>query len=543
MKKYAALLVLLSFESLVFSQGIEDAWVYFEDKPSASVYISNPLSMLTQRALDRRTNQSISLDTKDVPLESSYVSAVAISSGIIIKARSKWLNAVHVQGTKEHIDLLLNATGVSSIDYGNKALNKSMYKDSKKRRKFFEVKEVESLGYGATSNQIRMLQGDFLHDLGFTGEGYQIAVIDAGFKGVESFSVFSRLRDSNLNNGEILGGYNFVSRNPNFYADTGNTHGLSVLSTIGAYSDTEFIGSAPDAHFYLFITEDAANETPLEESLWVEAAERADSLGVDIINTSLGYTIFDDSSYDYTYSDMDGATTFISRGAEIACSRGMVLVTSAGNEGNSSWKQISAPADAFSVLTVGAVNATEEIAGFSSFGPSSDNRVKPEVLAQGKNVYVINSSGNVALSNGTSFSSPIMAGIVACLWQSFPLKTASEIRQLIIESSDLYNSPTDQRGYGIPDFESIYGSLLVENVGMVSIQVFPNPVDSILTVQIPTIKEDVEIQLYDVSGKLVFINKLFRTDSEINVESLDTGIYFMNILYGAQLKTIKLVKK
>lgn len=543
MRKIIIFVTFFMIQSLVFSQEQEDAWVYFKDKPSSETYFLNPLTMLTQRALDRRTNQSIALDIKDVPLETSYVSAVANSSGITVKARSKWLNALHVQGTKENIDLLLNLSEVDVIDFRNKTSNKSVSIIAEKRTKFSEVKEVESLAYGMASNQITMLHGDFLHNLGFTGQGYQIAVIDAGFKGVDTFDAFSKLRDANLNNGEILGGYNFVGRSTNYYADTGSTHGLSVLSTIGAYIDAEFIGTAPDAHFYLFISEDNESETPLEESLWVEAAERADSLGVDIINTSLGYTTFDDSSDDYSYADMDGKTTFIARGAEIAASRGMVLVTSAGNEGNVTWKYISSPADAISSLTVGAVNATEDIAYFSSFGPSADNRIKPEVLAQGQNVYVVNEYGNIATSNGTSFSSPIMAGMVACLWQSFPTKTASEIKQLIKESGDLFSNPTAQKGYGIPDFESIYGNLLVHGINDVFIQVFPNPATDVVKIRIPNFTTNFEVKLYDVSGALVFSKKLFSSASEIYIDTLESGIYFMKIMLDTQVKTIKLVKK
>ena len=273
-----------------------------------------------------------------------------------------------------------------------------------------------------------------------------IAVIDAGFPGVNTLSAFSRIRTNN----KILGGYDFVNRNINFY--TGDSHGTSVLSTIAGFVADQFVGTAPDASFYLFITEDNTKETPLEESLWVEAAERADSLGVDIINTSLGYYTFDNPKHDYTYADMNGNKTFISRGAEIGFSRGMILVNAAGNEGAVAWKYIIAPADAKSVLAVGAVNASKVIASFSSFGPTADDRVKPDVLAHGQDVFVINAAGNIATSNGTSFASPVMAGVVACFWQKNPTKTNKEIIQIIKESAHLYNNPSPQYGYGIPKF-------------------------------------------------------------------------------------------
>ena len=268
--------------------------------------------------------------------------------------------------------------------------------------------------YGNASNQIEMLKGEVLHQNNFTGEGMQIAILDAGFPNVDNFAAFKHIQDNN----QILGGYDFVQRNEDFY--TGYSHGMSVLSTIAGFLENEFVGTAPDAEFYLFITEDYDNETPLEESLWVEAAEKADSLGVDVINTSLGYTTFDNPNYNYTYNDMDGKTTFISRGAEIAFSRGLLLVNAAGNEGDTLWHYISAPADAESVLSIGAVNAVGTIAPFSSYGPTSDGSIKPDVCAQGSECIHYKCSGNIATSNGTSFASPILAGVITCLWQAFP---------------------------------------------------------------------------------------------------------------------------
>jgi subtilisin family serine protease len=457
--KKALLIFFLIFSYNQLIAQVEDAWVYFKDKPNEATYMNSPITMLTQRALDRRSRYNISIDVKDVPIETSYVSQIKNSVGITIKARSKWLNALHVQGSENDIKNLLNLNFVESIYFANKLLN-TVGKSADKSEIQPRNKEVElttQFNYGNATNQIEMLQGHVLHENNFTGEGMQIAVIDAGFPNVDVFPAFQRIRDNN----QILGGYDFVNRNENFY--TGYYHGMSVLSTIAGYIDNQFVGTAPDAKFYLFISEDNVNETPLEESLWVEAAERADSLGVDLINTSLGYTTFDNPNYDYEYADMDGQTTFISRGAEIAASRGMIVVNSAGNEGNSSWNYISAPADANSVLSIGAVDAAETIASFSSYGPTSDGRIKPDVCAQGKNVYMINSAGNVAISNGTSFSSPVLTGVVACLWQAFPEKSNTEIIQLVKESSHLFASPTAQEGYGIPNFEAIY-SLLSQDV-------------------------------------------------------------------------------
>ncbi len=437
----------------VFAQ-VEDAWIYFKDKPSETTFTNSPLTMLTQRALDRRIRYNISLDYKDIPIEASYVLQIKNAIGITIKARSKWLNALHIRGTQTDIDNLLNLglSFVEKVEYANKSLNaggKSIIK-SKMIPKNKNLEFTTEFNYGNAANQIEMLKGQVLHQNNFTGEGMQIAIIDAGFPNVDNFAAFQRIRDNN----QILGGYDFVNRNTNFY--TGYYHGMSVLSTIAGYIDNQFIGTAPDANFYLFISEDSVNETPLEESLWVEAAERADSLGVDVINTSLGYTTFDNPNYNHTYADMDGKTAFISRGAEIAFSRGMIVVNSAGNDGDKAWHYIGAPADAASVLSIGAVNASGVIAAFSSYGPTSDGRIKPDVCAQGASVYVINAAGNIATSNGTSFSSPVLTGVITCLWQAFPSKTNAEITQMVKESAHIYVSPTAQEGYGIPDFKTIY---------------------------------------------------------------------------------------
>ncbi|CAM1352642.1 MULTISPECIES: S8 family serine peptidase [Tenacibaculum] len=536
MKKLLLFCVLL-FSSYLFSQ--EDAWVILKDKPSASNYLSNPLTMLSQRSLDRRTKQKIALDEKDVPVHSSYYNQIKGADGITVLAKSKWLNAIHIRGEKSKIDALKTTFNfIDKIEFANRSLNARTTVSTKKVKashynKFSSVKE--DFNYGLTSSQITMIKADFLHKKGFTGKGMQIAVIDAGFPNVNILSAFKRIRDNN----KILGGYDFVNRSTNFYS--GHNHGTNVLSDISGYIKDQFVGTAPDASFYLFITEDVSNEGPLEESLWVEAAERSDSLGVDVINTSLGYTTFDNANYSHTYADMDGKTAFISRGAEIGVSRGMILVTSAGNDGNKSWKYISAPADAASVFTIGAVDATETIASFSSFGPTADGRVKPDVLAHGRNVYVINhQTGIPSTSNGTSFSSPVMAGAVASFWQAFPSKTNVEIMNMIRESADKYSNPTNQYGYGVPDLEQAYNKTLSsEDNDKEEFKIFPNPVKDHLIISFTdTINE---VIVYSVLGQEVYKN--ISNSNIINVSSLNKGVYILQIKSGRKIEKIKFIKK
>jgi serine protease AprX len=541
MKKILLFLFAISFFNTIAQT--EDAWVYLKDKPNSATFLQNPLQMLSQRSLDRRTIQNISLDLKDVPIDVTYYNQLKNNVNITILGKSKWLNAVHIQGVESAIKALLNTYSfIESIEFADRSLNPNAKNIGKKiiavhQNKFSETST--DFNYGNAENQIKMLRGDFLHQQNFTGKGMQIAIIDAGFPNVNSLDAFQRIRDNN----QILGGYNFADRNTEFY--TRNNHGTHVLSTIAGYLENQFTGTAPDAKFYLFISEIAETETVLEETLWVEAAERADSLGVNVINTSLGYTTFDNPNYSHTYADMDGKTTFISRGAEIGSSRGMILVNAAGNEGNDAWKYIGAPADADAVFSIGAVNSAGNIASFSSFGPTSDQRIKPDVLAQGVSSAIINySSGNVSTSNGTSFSSPIMAGVVACFWQSFPNKTNLEIMDLIRKSADRFNNPTNQYGYGIPDFEAAYHQVLtLDNFKNASIKIFPNPLKDTFSMSVDGYAaESLSIQIYNILGQLVFEN--FKLVSKtIDSKNLKNGIYILKIQYENQQKTVKLIKK
>ncbi|MFY0604143.1 MAG: S8 family serine peptidase [Flavobacteriaceae bacterium] len=525
------------YSSILFAQ--EDAWVYFVDKPNASTFLNNPTSMLSQRALDRRSKQNISVDFTDVPIDITYYNAIKNVTGITVLAKSKWLNAIHVRGNQSDIDGLETLFSfVLKIDFANKLLNNRGVSQQQTAHHLEKLNTNENFNYGNATNQIEMLKGDYLHEEGYTGDGMIIAILDAGFPNVNTLSGFQRLRDHN----KILGGYNFVERTNNFYSR--DSHGTHVLSDIGGYLENQFVGTAPDASFYLFITEDYQRETPLEESLWVEAAEKADSLGVDVINTSLGYSTFDNSNYNYTYADMDGKTTFISRGAELAASRGMLLVNSAGNSGSSAWFYVTAPADAPSILTVGAVDASRNLASFSSRGPTFDNRIKPDVMAQGRSSGIINYiSGNPTSASGTSFSSPIMAGSVACLWQAFPNKTSEEIIQTIKNSADRATVPDNNFGYGIPDFQLAYTVLSEQNdIGLKDVNIYPNPVSNQLSFTFTNNQSEYQIDVYNVIGKKV-ISYIDLTSNSIDVSSLSRGIYILKMIHQSEYKTFKLIKR
>lgn len=532
------------FFILVFScfSGIaqEEAWVFFNVKNNSQSYFDNPLLMLSQRAVERRTKQNIPYDSKDIPIDKNFITQIKSVSGVTVMAKSKWLNALHVRGTQAAINSLQSFAFVDKIDFADKSLNLAGKSASGHKVKLVD-KYLETkidFAYGSSANQIQMLNGDNLHQQDFTGSGKIIAIMDAGFPGVNTAQPFQRLRD----NAQILGGYDFVSRSDNFY--TGDSHGTMVLSSMGGYKENVLIGTAPGASYYLFRTEDDSSENPVEESYWVEAAEKADSLGVDVINTSLGYFEYDKVAYNHTYSQMDGKTAFMTRGAEIAFSRGMIIVVSAGNEGGSANPYIGVPADGISVLAVGAVNSVKTKAGFSSIGSSFDGRIKPDVMAQGVSVVLSDETGSIGTANGTSFSSPITAGLAACLWQAFPDKTNREIKDLIIKSSDRYTVPDNQYGYGIPDFGlAMSTGLGSDDFSKKGVFLYPNPVDDWSTISFSDNFDTAVFCVYSILGQKIFEQPITKKWPSVSLKSLQSGMYIYRINWKDSTSWGKFIKQ
>lgn len=537
MKKHLLFIVLALSQIFAFSQ--QDAWVYLTDKEDVSASIANPISILSQKAIDRKTAHNIEIDERDVPVNESYLTQLKAQMGITVMAKSKWFNAVHVRGTQADIEALSNLSFVSAIDYADNSLDSARITQTQDK---FEIEEaLTDFNYGNAANQITMFNGHELHLADFTGTGMTVAVLDAGFPSVDVMSSFQRLRDA----GNLLGGYDFVDRTDAIHAYAGNSHGTYVLSTMAGFVQDQYVGTAPDAQYYLFRTENAASENPIEESLWVEAAERADSLGVDVINTSLGYTTYDNANYSYTPNDMDGNTAFITRGANIAFEKGMLLVNSAGNSGNGSWEIVGAPADAPGVLSIGAVDANGDYASFSSRGDATQPTQKPDVVAQGQASYVISTGDAIYTSNGTSFSSPIMAGGVVCLWQALPSLNNAQIMQLVRESASQYGNPDYFLGYGIPDLQMALnnGLSIVEFQNQqFDFNIYPNPIFDKITLNIAN-DEVVNISIYDLLGKMVKQAELTYSSPDLNVSSLSNGIYIAKLQSGNISKSIKLIKE
>ncbi len=535
--KKLLLFTFLIISTFGFSQ--EDAWIFFNAKPASQPFFDNPLMILSQRSLDRRALQNIPLDEKDLPIAQAFLDEVQNANGIMVLAKSKWLNAVHVRGSVIDINALLPFTFVDHIEFANHSLNPSGRKNSKTKPYTGKKLDVNvTFDYGNSANQIQMLNGDLLHQQNFTGLGKIIAVMDAGFPGVDTAEPFARLRDNN----QILGGYNYVSSNTDIYS--ANSHGTLVLSSMGGFTPGQLVGTAPDASYYLFVTE-APYENPVEETFWVEAAEAADSLGVDIITTSLGYTEYDNPSYSYTYADMNGITSFIARGLQVAHSRGMICVVSAGNSGNDDWHYISTPADAADALAVAAVTPQGVHASFSSYGPSSDGRIKPDVAAQGVNAVLSNPNGDIVTASGTSFSGPIIAGMTATLWSALPNLTNSQIVFLIKESSSQYNNPDDLLGYGIPNFQLalVNGNLQVVASKRSRFLVYPNPFSSTVNVMFPDSVETAKLEIYNIAGQVLNASNLLREKNSVDVSNLSSGIYLYKITNGSNVETGKLIRR
>lgn len=543
--KYLNLILLAFVISLSLNGQVapDKYWVRFTDKNNSPYSVDEPLEFLSQRAIDRRIAHDIDITESDLPVNPSYLQGVK-DAGATLLNRSKWFNSVTIHTTSQSVIDAVNALPyVESVVKASEPFPpnsrfsvKEFFRNETYGNKVLPAQKngnvTGSYDYGQGYNQISMLNGDVLHDQGYDGEGMIIAVLDAGFLNADNMAAF----DSIWDNGQVLGYKDFVDpQNPNIFDS--HFHGSAVLSTMAANLPGQMVGTAPKASYWFLRTEDGGSENIIEELNWVSGAEFADSAGADIINSSLGYTTFDDPAVSHTYADMDGNTTPITIGADLAISRGMIAVNSAGNYGGSSWQYIGAPADGDSVFSIGAVDPNGNYAGFSSTGPTYDGRLKPNVMAQGQDaVYVSPSSGNVNSGNGTSFSSPIMAGLVACLWQANPSARNTDILQAIMESGSLYSNPNNEMGNGIPDFEMANSLLTVIGSGPALSSYFtvlPNPFTDRITLSAPGEKHIIEARVYDLAGRLVAEYEVpGNNKGELEISGLDNlkdGVYMFTI--------------
>lgn len=421
--------------------------IYLNDKDGAEG-LSKPERLLSKKALERRQKQMLSLDETDRPVSPKYVKKIKKLAPVI--GGSRWLNTVLVRVNDttviDRISNLKFVTGTRRV--WTQPDEEAPLRERKKYATTFTANDsVADNPYGKGFRQISVMGGDSLHAEGFRGQGMTIAIIDGGFCNADVIPSIKKIN--------IIGTHDFVCEpKPDIYIDT--SHGTGVLSCMGLNEPNVFIGTAPEASFWLLRSEDGRTEQEVEEDYWVMAAEFADSVGVDVINTSLGYNNFDDKATSHKYRELDGHTAFISRAASMLADKGVVLVCSAGNSGDEPWKKITPPGDADNVLTVGALNRQLVNANFSSIGPSQDGRVKPDIMAIGNPSYLMYGEGEIIRANGTSFSSPTACGMVACLWQALPYLTARELIDVVRRCSDNYEHPDNIYGYGLPNFWHAY---------------------------------------------------------------------------------------
>lgn len=489
--------------------------VYLKDKGSSRELLESPESFLSTAALSRRALQNIPLKTSDLPIAKEYKKALK-ELGAIPMAHSKWLNYIYVSHPQPQ--LIASLPFVERIEF------------PKRHQSFLcGVNSGDTLDYGYARGQVEMLNGHLLHEEGYTGTGITIAVIDAGYEGFLQSSAFDSLRIAQ----RLRGTYNYITKDTNVFLGQGS-HGTSVLSIMAANLADTIIGTAPDANYWLFTTENIHQETPLEMDHWVMAAEFADSVGAHVINTSLSYQTFDDPLDNYSYSDMDGNTTVITKAADLAAAKGILVVAGAGNEGESSQPHIAAPADGDSVLTVGAVDWQGAYAPLSSIGPSFDNRVKPDVMAQGYPTTLIDGTGNFSADFGTSYAAPIVAGLAACLIEAYPAKHSEEVANYIRGSAHLHATPNDSMGYGIPDFQLALSlsmpSFFVQEKEFV---LYPNPVQDHIIIDAKTQKNwKAEVRIFDLSGTCVLQNDIQAYDAHRVHLNLKPGSYILQLSGG-----------
>jgi serine protease AprX len=519
-------------------------WVQFTDKNSSPYTTTNPSVYLSQRSIQRRANQNIPITFYDLPVNPSYVTQVLSTGNVTLNFRSRWFNAISITTSDQNaLNFIATLPFVQSVTGVGRMKRPDNFREEEDWESYLKMQPPPNLlqvpyNYGNSFAQANQVNAVCLHNQGYSGQGMVIAVLDDGFRNVNTIQPFDSIRINN----QILGTYDFVANSPNVYGVGG--HGTQVLSCMAGYTDNQLVGTAPKAKYYLLRTENASTEFIVEEDYWVAGAEYADSVGADIICTSLYYTTFDNPSQNHTYAQMDGKTTRCAKAAAFTARVGMITFACAGNSGTSSWFYIGTPADADSILAVGAVNSSGALASFSSRGPSSDGRVKPDICARGVSAVVCNTSGGITTASGTSFATPICAGAAACLWQSQPTFSAMQIRQAIIQSSSQYLNPDSLKGYGIPNFCN--ASIIVGGSEISSgshTNIFPNPAFPGSEIFFRGFEGDGLLTLTDVQGKIIFRGKISGNTTHSIKTPEHAGLYFWTVAGTSKMVSGKLIVK
>ncbi|HTA83418.1 MAG TPA: S8/S53 family peptidase [Bacteroidia bacterium] len=538
MRKLLFFLFALSITSGVKAQVVDKYWIVFKDKNNSPYSISTPSAFLSQRAIYRRTKYNIPVKLNDLPPNPAYIDSV-IAKGATLFNRCGWLNAISIGIAVSDTGIVMPKVRALPFVQTNRMVTMVKPKKGKGKKPFTlhpskKPMAIDSANYGEAYNQAHMIKVDCLNEMGYRGKGKQIAIIDTRFGTADKLPAFDSVRTR----GQILGSWDFVWEIPKVYDDSNSdTHGEMVFSCIAGNLPGQMVGDAVDADFYLLRSEDLYSESMFEDDNWASAAEYADSAGADIITSSLGYNTFDDANNNYTYSDMNGRTTVASIAATIAAEKGMVVCIAAGNDGGDSWQYIDSPADADSVLTVGAVDDSGSYASFSSTGPTADGRIKPDVVAQGDPAAVAWPTGGVNTDYGTSFATPITAGAVASLWQADTNASNMQIIAAIKKSASQYATPDNKLGYGIPNYCNALTILtgITENKSVSAlVKTYPDPfIDNITLSFYSTYTQNLTISLYNMLGQVVY-QKVEKSavggNTKITIgglENLSKGIYLV----------------
>jgi len=501
--------------------------LHLKDKGNTTFSLSKPEDFLSEKSIQRRIRQNLPVDSVDLPLDPNYLNAIA-ETGATVRTYSKWVKTVVVQLSDS--DVLSRLGKLPFVDslycvWSGALPVESESEDDMPLARNSEQNTLNSYGYGFA--QIALNNGHLLHQAGFRGKGMTIAVLDGSFTNADNVDFFNR---------EQIKEVKSFSHDTTDPLREGSDHGTRVLSCMLSNKSGEFVGTAPEADYYLLRTEVADEEYPVEEDYWVAALEYADSAGVDVVTGSLGYSTFYDSNMNHTQSQLDGNSIPISRAANLAASRGLLLFVSAGNDGDKSWGKINFPADAENIITVGSVSDDSIRSAFSSHGYTADNRIKPDLMAQGFEACVVGSSGEISYANGTSFSTPIMAGLAACLWEALPDLDSFAMLRLLRETANRFQNPDSLMGYGIADVFKAYLQQKTDiqpifaSADLVYISV--NHSDNRLYINFMDMKEfdNCRLDIYSALGNR--ISSVSCLSAPIDISSLPKGIYIISLKNG-----------
>ncbi|MEN9333262.1 MAG: hypothetical protein RLY35_442 [Bacteroidota bacterium] len=526
-------------------------YIVFKDKLGTPFTLDHPQSFLSPKSLERRLRLGISILEEDLPVNPEYVQTTIQTSGGLLHHTSKWFNSLtlNLSGLDSAAQVAA-VQQVASLPFVQEVKRYTWVHHQTVGKRLDHLEESapialhapESKGYGWGFHQLNMVNTVRLHEAGFKGEGIDVGIFDGGWFGADEMKAFAPIRDE----GRLVMTRDFVNpQAPNVFDKS--THGTNVWGIMAGVMEDMFIGAAPLSNYYLFQTEDVDSEYRIEEDNWVAAAELADSLGLDVINSSLGYSLFDDETMNHQYSDMNGKVSRASIAAEKLSKKGVVVVNSVGNAGNSVWYYITAPADADGILTVGAVDSLMQPAGFSSHGPTIDGREKPNVSAMGVKTYYPFSDEKIGKGNGTSYSGPIVAGSVASLLSAFPNANPWEVRNIVEQTASLYPNHNHDVGFGIPDFWWAWNQLL-DNPSLPSKQmesIFPNPAVSLINVKTkgaPVMSVRVSNALGQMLSEVKWTEVWNKNYLQLNITDLPAGCYWLTLLTAEGVSTLPFEK-